>query len=298
MPRSSARKPETGGTFPKNPKIWSHNPQAHDGPMNMNTSAPMSMSATGAPSPGDTAPAAPAPSAPQDQSSGGLLNVFNIMMKASVSTTKETPEADADGDGDANMDSTPTPAQEVDESPAEPEESTLDVAAIHRKRKRRSKSGSGDAGAGGSSRKKGTGTTYCVNKNSELRLKEMNLEKQGFAVKDGNLDCVACNVFSGTKKSSIMQHLRSDKHIRKHIRSLAARPAQYKRDEASRVVLSDFMGPASNGLRYHSPTGIPSHTAHRIKSRSKQGKQDSQCKLAQSLKTHVSPHIKSLTQQT
>ena len=162
-------------------------------------------------------------------------------MKASVSTTKETPEADADGDGDANMDSTPTPAQEVDESPAEPEESTLDVAAIHRKRKRRSKSGSGDAGAGGSSRKKGTGTTYCVNKNSELRLKEMNLEKQGFAVKDGNLYCVACNVFSGTKKSSIMQHLRSDKHIR----NLAARPAQYKRDEASRVVLSDFMGPAS-----------------------------------------------------
>ena len=49
-----------------------------------------------------------------------------------------------------------------------------------------------------------------------------------------------------------------------------------------------------NGLRYHSPTGIPSHTAHRIKSRSKQGKQDSQCKLAQSLKTHT-PHIKSLS---
>ena len=201
----------------------------------------MSMSATGAPSPGDTAPPAPAPSAPQGQSSGGLLNVFNIMMKASVSTTKETPEADTDGDGDTNMVSTPTPAQEVDESPAEPEESTLDVAAIHRKRKRRSKSGSGDAGAGVSSRKKGTGTTYCVNKISELRLKEMNLEKQGFEVKDGNLYCVACNVFSGTKKSSIMQHLRSDKHIR----NLAARPAQYKRDDASRVVLSDFMGPAS-----------------------------------------------------
>ena len=163
------------------------------------------------------------------------------MMKASVSTTKETPEADTDGDGDTNMVSTPTPAQEVDESPAEPEESTLDVAAIHRKRKRRSKSGSGDAGAGGSSRKKGTGTTYCVNKNSELRLKEMNLEKQGFEVKDGSLYCVACNVFSGTKKSSIMQHLRSDKHIR----NLAARPAQYKRDDASRVVLSYFRGPAS-----------------------------------------------------
>ena len=31
-----------------------------------------------------------------------------------------------------------------------------------------------------------------------------------------------------------------------------------------------------NGLRYHSPTGIPSHTAHRIKSRSKQGKQSVQ----------------------
>ena len=45
-----------------------------------------------------------------------------------------------------------------------------------------------------------------------------------------------------------------------------------------------------NGLRYHSPTGIPSHTAHRIKSRSKQGKQDSQCKLAQSLKTCVTTH--------
>ena len=45
-----------------------------------------------------------------------------------------------------------------------------------------------------------------------------------------------------------------------------------------------------NGLRYHSPTGIPSHTAHRIESRSKKGKQDSQCKLAQSLKTCVTTH--------
>ena len=53
-----------------------------------------------------------------------------------------------------------------------------------------------------------------------------------------------------------------------------------------------------NGLRYHSPTGIPSHTAHRIKSRSKQGKQDSQCKLAQSLKTYVTRHQELVTQQT
>lgn len=109
------------------------------------------------------------------------------MMKASVSITKGTPEADAD------VGSTPTPAQVP---PAEPEESTLDVADIHRQRKRRSKSGSGDAGAGGSSRKKGT--THCVNMNSKVRLEEMELEKQGFEVKDGKLYCVACNVFSAS----------------------------------------------------------------------------------------------------
>ena len=128
--------------------------------------------------------ASPAPSTPQNQSSGGRLNVFNAMMKTSVSITKETPEADAD------VDSTPTPAQVP---PAEPEESTLDVADNHRKRKRRSKSGSGDAGAGGSSRKKGT--THCVNMNSKLRLEEMELEKQGFDMKDGKFYCVPCNVF-------------------------------------------------------------------------------------------------------
>ena len=37
-----------------------------------------------------------------------------------------------------------------------------------------------------------------------------------------------------------------------------------------------------NGLRYYSPTGIPSHTAHRIKSRGKKGEQEGQCKLAHS----------------
>ena len=38
-----------------------------------------------------------------------------------------------------------------------------------------------------------------------------------------------------------------------------------------------------NGLRYHSPTGIPSHTAHRIEGRGKKkGEQSSQCKLAHS----------------
>ena len=77
--------------------------------------------------------------------------------------------------------------------------------------------------------------------NSKVRLEEMELEKQGFEVKDGKLYCVACNVFSGTKKSSILQHMRSDKHIRE----LAARPARCKRDNESRVVLSDFMGPVS-----------------------------------------------------
>ena len=109
--------------------------------------------------------ASPAPSTPQNQRSGGLLNVFDVMMKASVSITKGTPEADAD------VGSTPTSAQVP---PAEPEESTLDVADIHRKRKRRSKTGSGDAGAGGSSRKKGT--THCVKMNSKLRLEEMKME--------------------------------------------------------------------------------------------------------------------------
>ena len=43
-----------------------------------------------------------------------------------------------------------------------------------------------------------------------------------------------------------------------------------------------------NGLRYHSPTGIPSHTAHRIKSRSKQGKQSVQTGIIAEV---MSPHI-------
>ena len=49
-----------------------------------------------------------------------------------------------------------------------------------------------------------------------------------------------------------------------------------------------------NGLRYHSPTGIPSHTAHRIKSRSKQGKQSVQTgQIAQDMRHHTLTHIKS-----
>ena len=49
-----------------------------------------------------------------------------------------------------------------------------------------------------------------------------------------------------------------------------------------------------NGLRYHSPTGIPSHTAHRIKSRSKHGKQSVQTgPIAQDMCHHTLTHIKS-----
>ena len=37
-----------------------------------------------------------------------------------------------------------------------------------------------------------------------------------------------------------------------------------------------------NGLRYHSPTGIPSHTAHRMEGRGKKGEQGSRRRLAHS----------------
>ena len=42
-----------------------------------------------------------------------------------------------------------------------------------------------------------------------------------------------------------------------------------------------------NGLRYHSPTGIPSHTAHRIEGRGKKGEQGSQRRLAHSAASDV-----------
>ena len=48
-----------------------------------------------------------------------------------------------------------------------------------------------------------------------------------------------------------------------------------------------------NGLRYHSPTGIPSHTAHRIKSRSKQGKQSVQTGIIAQVTSPTLTHIKS-----
>ena len=48
-----------------------------------------------------------------------------------------------------------------------------------------------------------------------------------------------------------------------------------------------------NGLRYHSPTGIPSHTAHRIKSRSKQGKQSVQTGIIAEVMSPTLTHIKS-----
>ena len=38
----------------------------------------------------------------------------------------------------------------------------------------------------------------------------------------------------------------------------------------------------ANGLRYHSPTGIPSHTAHRMEGRGKKGEQGSRRRLAHS----------------
>ena len=42
-----------------------------------------------------------------------------------------------------------------------------------------------------------------------------------------------------------------------------------------------------NGLRYYSPTGIPSHTAHRIEGRGKKGEQGSQRRLAHSAASDV-----------
>ena len=44
---------------------------------------------------------------------------------------------------------------------------------------------------------------------------------------------------------------------------------------------------APNGLRYYSPTGIPSHTAHRIEGRGKKGEQGSQRRLAHSAASDV-----------
>ena len=42
-----------------------------------------------------------------------------------------------------------------------------------------------------------------------------------------------------------------------------------------------------NGLRYYSPTGIPSHTAHRMEGRGKKGEQGSQRRLAHSAASDV-----------
>ena len=50
---------------------------------------------------------------------------------------------------------------------------------------------------------------------------------------------------------------------------------------------ASFIATRINGLRYYSPTGIPSHTAHRIEGRGKKGEQGSQRRLAHSAPSDV-----------
>ena len=67
------------------------------------------------------------------------------------------------------------------------------------------------------------------------------------------------------------------------------------RDRLSSIVFSSSGLPRTaqltthipNGLRYYSPTGIPSHTAHRMEGRGKKGEQGSQRRLAHSAASDV-----------
>ena len=201
------------------------------------------MSSASAPPQGDAPP--PTPSATQD--STPLVSLFTVMMnstRARARAAKETPEIDADGNASMSSDSEePDSADQeaqaqADEPPAEVEARALDVASIQHSRKRRSK------GGGGSSRKK---SSNCKTKGPHERMTQMNLAEQGFAVKDCRLYCTVCNVFPGTVKSKITQHLGTKMH----------QDGLAKREENQRITCCSLRLHGSHLCLYHRRADAP-----------------------------------------